>query len=62
MRTTITLQVDRDTLDRLDAEAHRLDASRSYAARRLLAQALDRELAITGDRAPDDHLTDTKGA
>lgn len=41
MRTTITLQVDAPLLDRLDAEAQRLDASRSYAARRLLAQALD---------------------
>ncbi len=51
MRTTITLQIDRSTLDRLDAEAARLDASRSYVARRLLGAALaDREV-IEGERA-----------
>ncbi len=41
-------------LDRLDAEAARLDASRSYVARRLIAAALATEPATTGARIGDD--------
>ena len=39
-------------LDRLDAEAARLDASRSYAARRLIAAGLAGEPTPA---APSDH-------
>lgn len=38
---SISLAIDRSTLDRLDAEAERLDASRSYVARRAIAAALN---------------------
>ncbi len=45
MKTVISLSVDRETLDRVDAAARDLAASRSYTARRLLADALARNPA-----------------
>lgn len=53
MKTPVSLNLDRATLDRLDAEAVRLDASRSYAVRRLLARALENPSAAPSRAASD---------
>ena len=46
MKTTVTLAMDRDLLSRIDAEAGKLEASRSYTVRRLLDAALDKSKPI----------------